>query len=101
MERFVERFETKKIVVTKNLERLIECYGFRVFDNGYVAFAEENEVKVFDARIGILLVDKGLFDVFYFKTGESVRKYNGETCWGFYDKQGNLTKTLLNARCEV
>ena len=88
MERFVERFETKKIAVAKNLERFIECYGFKVFDNGYVAYAEENEVKVFNTSC--LVVDKGLFDVFYFKTGESVKKYNNEVCWGFYDKQGNL-----------
>ena len=88
MKRFVERFETKKIAVVKNLERLIECYGVRRFENGNVAIAEENEIKIFSSS-GIE-IDKGLFDVFYFKTGESVKKYNKDKLWSFLDRQGEI-----------
>ena len=86
--KFIKEFKSKKIAVDANLSKLIECYGARCFDNGYKAYLIDGEINVFNRSS--LMIDSWLFDVYFFKTGESFKKYMADVLWGFYDAKGNL-----------
>ena len=85
--KFVERRKKATVFYNQSLTRSRTCYGAKLFENGYVAYAEVAQVDVFDKDFA--LVERGFEDVFFFKSGESFVKELGTNEWVLRDSKRN------------
>lgn len=91
--RFVDYFLTPKTVIIRSLSCSKKCQGVRVYSS-QIAVIINDSIEVLDSKTGNV-IDKNLEDVFYFPSGESIKKYKNHPHWQILEKQGDLVCKAL------
>lgn len=88
MGNFVKKLREEHYVVSTVASKGIMCNGARHFDNGNIACWVDGEISVFNSQFS--KIDSFLRDVYYFKTGQVLKLYMADPCWGFYNSKGKV-----------